>query len=193
MKNKSIYNMIITIIQSVVSIVLMVLAVIFLSIKNDSIGIILMSITFPIIISYSILKTIFYGLEQETPKSILDIICFALSQIITVLISTYIVLKLNNSLSWIAFSVVIVISIITIFFKIFDISEDTSYILSTINTFLLIIVTCYIYSFNLITSLFLLSISLSHISMIGNRINNKLLMSINLLSILLFGLFLILV
>lgn len=193
MKNKSIYNMIVCIIQSVLSVALLVLAIIFLSIKKDVLGVVLTSISFPLITIYSIIKSIYYGLEESSEKRILNIICNIISQIITVLIASFIVLKLNNAISWIIFSLTIALGILKIIFNLFDLSKNTIYILSTIETFVIIIVLSYLYNFNLKTLIPLIAIITSHLSNIGNMIENKILMSINLLSIILYGLFLILI
>ena len=110
--------------------------------------------------------------------------------IIIILISTQIILRLNTPFSWILFSLMILLCISSLLFDIFKINI-IKYILITIITFIILAATILIFNINSI--LLLISIFLLYISIVfGEIFENKLLLSFSLPSIILFGLFLIL-
>lgn len=190
MKNRSIYNMIMSIISSVSSLVLMILSIVFLSIKKDCLGVTLSSIYYPLLVVCFIIKSIYYGQDNSKSKRILNIISKILFSIIIILISTQIILRLNTPFSWIIFSLMILLCISSLLFDIFKINI-IKYILITIITFIILAATILIFNINSI--LLLISIFLLYISIVfGEIFENKLLLSFSLPSIILFGLFLIL-
>lgn len=190
MKNRSIYNMIMSIISGVSSLVLMILSIVFLSIKKDCLGVTLSSIYYPLLVVYFIIKSIYYGQDNSKSKRILNIISKILFSIIIILISTQIILRLNTPFSWILFSLMILLCISSLLFDIFKINI-IKYILITIITFIILAATILIFNINSI--LLLISIFLLYISIVfGEIFENKLLLSFSLPSIILFGLFLIL-
>lgn len=188
---KSIYNMIISIINASILPIFLTLSIITQTIKNNTLGIIFISISYSLLLTYFILKAIYYFKEESESKRVLYRISNTFIDSFIMMILIYLILHYKMKLQWILLGGVIGITILEI---ILDSIEKQNLIKQTIsiskfilliglglnhlNRMLLILV---------ITSIIIYGIS----SILGKKFNNKYLLSLELVFNILFGLFLI--
>lgn len=193
MEEKSTYNMIISIISSVIVVVMIVLGIIFQAFKRNTLGIIFESIFYTSLLVYFILNSIKYGTYNDNKRSVLDRISTSFLYLSTSLITIYIVLLLNNPCKWILFSTICIITLLLIVFSSTNLFKIIRYLLSGILVFTNIFV---LINLNINMSLeyiTIISILLLYLSLLlGRTLNNKIVLSLDIVSLILFGIFYIL-
>ena len=184
---KSIYNKIISIISSVIAIVLIILIIIFQALKNNNI--VFQIITYLLIFIYYILKSIYMSINNN---EIIRRIAESFKDVNIVLVSIFIILYLSTSFKWILFSIVIVIGILLILINTFNKQIEIKYVLETIILLMVNIITINIVGNNYLYYLMLSSnVSFIISDIVGKITNNNILISFDIISLILLGLFFI--
>lgn len=183
--NRNITNMITSIISTSLIIIFIPLIIIF---SKSSLDIIFLSISYIFLLVYFLLKSIYYGTNNNILKRIfrpfLDI------SILLILINY--LLLLDNNYKWILFGIICILTIINIFFNIFDCLNITKLIIYGIDITIFTCILFILFKCDLIILISFISLLLFYIcNIIGNKLNNKLLLSCDIISIILFSLFLI--
>ncbi len=188
---KSIYNMIISIINASILPIFLTLSIITQTIKNNTLGIIFISISYSLLLTYFILKAIYYFKEESESKRVLYRISNTFIDSFIMMILIYLILHYKMKLQWILLGGVIGITILEI---ILDSIEKQNLIKQTISiSKFILLIGLGINHFNrmllilVITSIIIYGIS----SILGKKFNNKYLLSLELVFNILFGLFLI--
>ena len=187
---KNVTNMITSIISAVITAIFIpILIVRYVGISK--LGVIFLSIGYPILLIYFILKSIYFGLSNLKAKDVLYRIINVLIEIFILLIISYFCLSLNSYIKWIIFGVICCLSLFNIFSSIFNKFSIIRYILQGIITLLFIYLILRFKS-NIVSLMGIISILLFFIeNIIGRNTNNKLLLSSDIISITLFSLFLL--
>lgn len=192
MKEKSIYNMIMSIITAIIIIPILVLGIIFQSIKGNHLTVILMSIYSAFMITYYILKSIYYGKEEN--KEPLYRLSKVFLDVTTTLIIINFTLLLPTPNKWILFGCLIFFNIIEIILDSMNKALEIKYLIASLKAFIMIYLLFMLYQFNILIMLEIISIIILFFSnILGNVLKNKLILSFDLLSVVLFGIFLILI
>ncbi len=188
---KSIYNMIISIINASILPIFLTLSIITQTIKNNTLGIIFISISYSLLLTYFILKAIYYFKEESESKRVLYRISNTFIDSFIMMILIYLILHYKMKLQWILLVGVIGITILEI---ILDSIEKQNLIKQTISIskFILLIGLGVFHLDRMLLILVITSIIIYGISSIlGKKFNNKYLLSLELVFNILFGLFLI--
>ena len=192
MKDRSIYNMIISIITAVLVIPFLVLGIIHHTMNHNTLTIILLSIYYPLMIIYFILKSIGYGMEGERNKEGINRVAKSFLDVVILLIIINFTLLLATPIKWIIFGGVIALTILEIIIDSCNKLIEIKYLLDLIKAFVFIFILIHLYAINGIVGMASLSITILYFSsLLGNLLNNKIILSFDLLSMTLFGLFLI--
>lgn len=194
MSNRNIVNMITSIISSIIVLIFMPLEIIKQVYNYSVFGVIFVSIIFPIMLVYFVIRSIYHGISNDTGKNVLYRIGKVFFDIFIGLITIYFILFTSGVIKWVLFGLVCIFTIICIFLDIFNIFDIFKYVLYGLDAILLIIIILCNYSFNILVFMSLISIILFYIgNVFGKIIDNKLLLSTDILSLLLFNLFLLLI
>ena len=192
-KDKSIYNMIVSIITTTTIPVLLVLTVIFQAIKGNVLGVVFLPIFFVFLISYFVIKAIYYGYDDSSGKEVFYRISNVLFELSLSVVYTYFVLTICGYSKWILFGFGLLLIIINIFFSSFNILDEIKYLLFLFIIYIMSYSFISICGFNFISIIGISSIVFLYItSILGKILKNKIILSFDLLSVLSFGLFLIL-
>mgnify|MGYP003571244211 CR=1 FL=1 len=192
MKDRSIYNMIISIITAVLVIPFLVLGIIHHTMNHNTLTVILLSIYYPLMIIYFILKSIGYGMEEERNKEGINRVAKSFLDVVILLIIINFTLLLATPIKWIIFGGVIALTILEIIIDSCNKLIEIKYLLDLIKAFIFIFILIHLYKINGIVGMASLSITILYFSsLLGNLLNNKIILSFDLLSMTLFGLFLI--
>ena len=200
------YNMVISIITAVLIVPIMVLSLIF---QNNTLTRVLLSIYGGLGITYYILKSIMYHKDESTSKIVLDRLSNSIFDVVSLLVIINFCLLLPNSFKWILFGLLIFecpsitqspLSFKTGLFKICSIAPiSSSAVLSTNSVsaskvITLIFILLYLYPISVVLGLGIVSIIGFYINhLLGRLLQNKLILSFDLTSIIIFGIFLILI
>ena len=186
--------MIMSIISSVVIIPLLTIGVVSNVIQKNSLGIIFQSIYYTILIIYFIMQSIYYTKNNNTTKRVLKKINKSFLHTFITLIMIYYTLLINEPYKWIIFASIILINILIIIFNSIGIFNMINNILNGILLLTIIFLILYIYGFNFLSFLGLISIILFYTSsLLGEIFNNKIILSFDIISLIIFGIFSILV
>lgn len=192
MKDRSIYNMIISIITAVLVIPFLVLGIIHHTMSQNTLTVILLSIYYPLMIIYFILKSIGYGMEEERKKEVINRVSKSFLDVVVLLIMINFILLLTTPIKWIIFGGTIIITILEIIIDSCNKFIEIKYLLDLIKAFVFLFILIHLYEINGIVGMEALSITILYFSsLLGNLLNNKIILSFDLLSMTLFGLFLI--
>lgn len=190
MVERSIYNMVTSIIGAVLTIPLFVLGIIFNALEHDILGIVLSSIFYTFIIIHFIFNSIYYAKEESTSKIVLYRLSKIITDIYTTLVCINFVLYLTGPMKWILFAYLITTTITEILLDSFDKLTELKYLLSAIKGFIGIFTILLLYNAGFLFMIGLLSILICYISpLLGNIIKNKIILSFDLLALILFGIF----
>ena len=189
MKEKSIYNMIISIISASLVIPIMVLGIIF---SKNTLSTVLECIYLPILISYLVIKSIYFAKSESTSKEVLKRLSKCILDVVTTLIVVEFTLLLHTPFKWILFSILLLICILELLLDSINKLVEVKYLLSVIKIALFIFALISNYLFSFISICILLAIFIEYISnLLGSILNNKTLLSFEIIAIILFGVFLI--
>lgn len=190
MKDKNITNMITSIISAVITMIFIPLIII-RYIGISMLGVIFFSVGYSILLAYFILKSIYYGIYNLKVREVLRRIISVFIDVFFLLILCYFCLSLDSYLKWIIFGVMCCLSLFNIFSSIFSCFNTVSYILHL----MLILLFIYLILGSKSSVEVLMGISSVLIFFIGNIVgritNNKLFLSSDIISVILFGLFLL--
>lgn len=190
MEERSTTNMVLSILSSIIVIVLMILSIIF---QRKIQSIIFISLFYTFLITHFILNSIMYGTEDDDKREVLSRISRNFLITATSIISIYLILLLKSNYKWILFITVIVLSILFIIFTSINKLNIIRYILSGIIVFTTIFVLSYLKLNIGLKYISMISIILLYlIELLGNILKNKVVLSLDIISLILFGIFLIL-
>lgn len=193
MNDKSTYNMVVSIINAALSLLLLALVIVFQAIKKNTLGIIFMSIIYSIMLSSHIFKSIFYAKKDSLSKKVLHKLSLVTTTTYISLMAIYFLLKTESSIKWIIIGIIISILIIGVVFDSINKFKEIKYLLLFI-TYLVLIFTFYnIYRTNTLFYLLLLSIIIeSSSNLLGNLLKNKTILSFEIISVVLYGIIFVL-
>lgn len=192
MKEKNIYNMTISILNATICVTFLTLGIVFKAIRGDALGIIFTSIIYTTLITNYILKAIFYFKNQSTSKKVIYRLSKITTDIYSCLICIYFLMLLDTYLKWVMFSLVCTILITEILLDSFDKLTEIRYLLFAIIYFIVIFNILSIYSLDMLVGICVLSLLIDYTSnFLGRITNNKIILSFEIISVILFGLFFI--
>lgn len=190
MKDGNITNMITSIISAIITIVFIPLMIVkYVSVSK--LGVIFLSISYSILLVYFILKSIYYGVENEKTKRVLYRIFRVLIDVFFCLILSYFCLSSSIYIKWILFGLICSFTLFNMICSSFNSLNVVRWILQgiMIELFFYLILE---FKSNFIVLIGCTSVLLFYIGNIaGNTTNNKLLLSSDVISTILFGLFLL--
>ena len=191
MNDRNITNMITSILSAVITATFIPLLIIkFISVSK--LGVILFSIGYSFLLVYFILKSIYFGINNETGKDVLFRIFRVFLDIFLCLIFCYFSLSINYNIKWIFFGIVCAFTLFNIFNSIFDSLNIVRWIIHGIIICLFLFIILSSFRFNLIVFMGCGSLILFYIgNIVGKITNNKILLSSDIVSVILFGLFLL--
>lgn len=190
MKDRNITNMITSIISVVMTIVFIPLIIV-RYVNVSKLGVIFLSIGYSVLLVYFILKSIYFGIENEKAKCILYRIFRVLIDVFFCLILSYFCLSSSICIKWVLFGLVCFFTIFNMICSAFNSLNVVRWILQgiLIESFLYLILD---FKSNIVILIGCTSVLLFYIANIaGNATNNKLLLSSDIVSTILFGLFLL--
>ena len=189
MEEKSIYNMIISIITVLALIPLMILGIIM-----QKKGIIWISICYPILIASYIIKSISYGNDTFISRNVLSRIADTLLDTGIAILLILFIMLISHPIKWILLAMVLVFMIIEIVIDSIQKGIEIKYLLSGILASILIGIIDSMTSHIILLWLSSISIIIFYLShLLGKVLENKIIISFDLLSIILFGIFLLLI
>lgn len=189
MEEKSIYNMVLSILSAICMIPILVLGIIF---NRGAFSITMMSIYLPILLAYFILKSIEYGKEEDTDA--LHRVSNCILDIAITLISIHFIVLLKTPLKWVLLGAVIAFGMMAILLNAIEKGMELKYLLVATTLLILVFTVLYLYPFNIVVSFIIASILIGYCSHILGSISSPRFMgSFEILSMILFGLFLILI
>ena len=190
MKDGNITNMITSIISAIITIVFIPLMIVkYVSVSK--LGVIFLSISYSILLVYFILKSIYYGVENEKTKRVLYRLFRVLIDVFFCLILSYFCLSSSIYIKWILFGLICSFTLFNMICSSFNSLNVVRWILQgiMIELFFYLILE---FKSNFIVLIGCTSVLLFYIGNIaGNTTNNKLLLSSDVISTILFGLFLL--
>ena len=189
MKKQSIYNMVMAIITAVIIIPLFVLGIIF---TKNTLSVVLMCIYYPVLILHFILKACFYGKDESTSKEAMYRLsrCFLLVSL--TLIGTQFILNLTASWKWVLFACITGVGGLEIILESIQKGIEVNVLLGGIKLFLWIWILSNTYTFSFPVMLGVLSPVIGYFSsLLGKTLENKLVLSFDMIAVILFGLFII--
>ena len=189
MEEKSIYNMIISMINIIVMIPLMILGIIFQ--KNSVLWI---SLFYPVLIASYIIKSISYGKDTFISRDILSRIADTLLDGGVALCLILFIMLLSHPIKWILLAAVITITVLEIIIDSIQKGLEIKYLLSGLLSSILIAIIIYLTNNIVLLWLSLTAIVLFYLShVLGKILENKIILSFDLISMILFGIFLLLI
>ena len=184
MKDRNITNMITSIISVVMTIVFIPLIIVrYVNVSKLGVN--------SVLLVYFILKSIYFGIENEKAKCILYRIFRVLIDVFFCLILSYFCLSSSIHIKWVLFGIVCFFTIFNMICSAFNSLNVVRWILQgiMIESFLYLILD---FKSNIVILIGCTSVLLFYIANIaGNATNNKLLLSSDIVSTILFGLFLL--
>lgn len=192
MNNRSIYNMIISIITAVLLIPLLILGIIHNVSLENVIGIVLLPIIYLSLGVALILKSIDYATASYSKDTVLERISNSFILFSVSLICINFTLLLNNAVSWILFSAICLLGILEIVFSAINVLKEVRYLMVIANIVILFSVLYTLQGINIVTMLSAIAMSgclLCHI--LGKELNNKYILSFEKIFIIIFGIILI--
>lgn len=194
MSDKNISNMITSIISAVIVLAFFPLEIIKHAHNLGALGVTFISIIFPIMLVYFIIRSVYFGISSDVGKEALYRISKVFLDIFIGLITIFFLLLTTGVLKWILLGIICLFIVICIFFDIFNKFSLFKYILYGIETLILMYCILSIFSFNILIFMSVISIIIFYIGNVFGKINdNKILLSSDIISLLLFGLFLLLI
>jgi len=191
MKEKSNYNMVISIITACIIVPIMVLALIF---QNNTLTRVLLSIYGSLGITYYILKSIMYHKEESISKDAIDRVSNSLFDLLSTLVIINFCLLLPNNFKWIFFGLLIFECILEIIIDSLNKVIEIKYLLAAAKIITLIFILLALYPLGIVLGLGIVSIVGFYINhLLGRILENKLILSFDLTTIVIFGIFLILI
>lgn len=184
--------MTISILNATICVTFLTLGIVFKAIRGDALGIIFTSIIYTTLITNYILKAIFYFKNQSTSKKVIYRLSKITTDIYSCLICIYFLMLLDTYLKWVMFSLVCTILITEILLDSFDKLTEIRYLLFAIIYFIVIFNILSIYSLDMLVGICVLSLLIDYTSnFLGRITNNKIILSFEIISVILFGLFFI--
>ena len=169
---------------------LLTLGIIFNALNNNILGIIFQSIFYPFIITYFILRAIYYKNNNE----VINRISKAIMNLFITLIMIYFTLLIKETYKWIIFSSIILTNILLIVFNSTNILKITNHILNGLLLLTFIYILIILYNFNIISFLGSISIILFYVSnILEDILKTKNIMIASSISLIIFGIFYILI
>ena len=191
MKDRNISNMVTSILASVITTACIPLIIVKYA-NYSKLGVILLSIAFPFLLVYFILKSVYFGLNNDIAKEALFRIYRVFIDIFICLIVDYFILNINNNIRWIIFGFVCLFSLFNVFSSIFDSLNIVRWVLQGILMILFIYVILSIFSYSFIVFMGIISSIIFYVgNTVGRIINNRILLSSDIISVTLFSLFLL--
>lgn len=191
MKDRNISNMITSIVSAVITTAVIPLLIVKYAVTSK-LGVILLSIGYPFLLVYFILKSVYFGLNNDRAKEVLFRIYRVFIDLFIGLVICYFSLSINGNIRWIVFGIICLFSLFNMFSSIFDSLNIVRWILQAIMMIMLIYILLSLYSFSFIIFMGIISIILFFVgNTIGRITNNKILLSSDLISVTLFSLFLL--
>jgi len=182
---KSSYNLVMSILGSVFTFIFLVLSIVFHGIEKDALTITFSSIFYVFIIGYFILNSIYYGSGNSTLHRLGNIT----SSIFTTLILIYFLLLYNNYSKWIFIGIYLLFLVFEILLDSFDKLIELKYLLVGFKLTLILYLFVNYYS-NIILLLGISSVILYFVSrLLGKILNNKIILSYDIISLIIFGIF----
>lgn len=182
---KSKYNFVMSILGGVSAFVLLILSIIFHSISKDTLGVVFSSLFYSFIIIYFIFNSIHYS-SGSTPLYRLGNIT---SSIFTTLILIYFILNYNSIGRWILLGLVLFLLIIEILLDSFDKLIEFKYLYSSIKLMIILFLFVSFYK-DIILLLGTMSVVIYYFSrLLGRVLKNKYVLSFDVISLLIFGIF----
>ena len=185
---KSIYNMVMSILEASFSFILGILGIIFSGIHHNSLGVIFISIYTMFMILHFIFKAISFSDEDR-------VVSYRLSKvnlsIFTTLITIYLLMLFPLFYKWILLGFVLLFLIFEIILDSIGNGLEIKYLFSTIKLFLVIFLLINLTS-NFLLLLGIFSVLLFYFSnLLGEVLHNKLIMSFSIISLLIYGILII--
>ena len=190
---QSIYNRVISILNTIITPTLLILIIIFQSIKSNSFNVVFLPIVFTSIFVYFLLKGIYIGKDEYSNKEGIRRVCESFKDVSLVLLSIVLILNLETSFKWILFSLVIVLGILLIVISSVNKQIELKYVFEIIIILMINIITL-----NLVGNSYLYYLMFSSnmafiiSDLVGTITKNKILVSFDIISLILLGLFFIL-
>ena len=186
---KSKYNSIMSIIGGCTSIVLLILGIVFRSLNNDILGVVLSSIFYLFIILYFIFNSIYYG----TGKSALYRLANVSSSIFTTIILIYFILNYDSVAKWILFGLVLFSLVFEILFDSFDKLFEFKYLYSSIKLMIIVFLFISFYK-DILLLIGIMACLIYYFSrLLGRVLKNKYILSFDYISLIIFGIFYLLI
>ena len=189
MEERSIFNMVVSILSAALIIPFLVLGIVF---HKNAFTVIMICIYLSLLITHFICKSIYYGKEDSTSKEVFYRLSRCILKGATTLIMIHFVLLLTPSWKWIFMGVLIGVGVLEIVIEALQKALEMNYLLagSKILLWYWIIYTLYTFNFNVVLgTLAALIAFFSHL--IGMNFQNKLVLSFDMISVILFGLFIL--
>ena len=191
MKDRNVSNMITSIISAVITCAVIPLLIVKYAVTSK-LGVILLSIGYPFLLVYFILKSVYFGLNNDKAKEVLFRIYRVFIDLFIGLVISYFSLSIDGNIRWVIFGIICLFTIFNMFSSIFDSLNIVRWILQAIMMILLIYIVLGLFSFNIIIFLGIISSVLFFVgNTIGRITNNKILLSSDIVSVILFSLFLL--
>ena len=187
MEERSIYNMVTSIVSAAIMVAMLVLGIIF---SSSALTTIFICIYDGILIAHFILQSIYHGKEEE--KEVFYRLSRATLILATTLIMIHFVLLLTPSWKWILMGVLIGVGVLEIVIESLQKGIEMNYLLSgsRILLWFWVIYTLYTFNFNVLLGT-LAALILYFSQLFGNAFQNKMVLSFDMISVILFGLFII--
>ena len=185
---KSIYNMVISILGASFSFLLGIIGIIFNGIHHNSLGVIFCSLYTLFMILYYIFQSIsFYDEDRVVFYRLSKVFC----SIFTTLITIYLLMLFPLFYKWILLAFMLLFLVFEIILDSIGKIKELKYLLSGIKLFIVIFLLVNLSS-NFLLLLGIFATSLFYISnILGEVLQNKIIMSFSLLSVLIFGIIII--
>ena len=193
MKERSIFNMVIAIITAAIIIPLTVTAIVHHA-HQSVLSVIFISIYYPVLLTHFILKAIYYGMDEGATKTVLFRLSKVFLDVSTSLIVVHFTLLMKSPIQWVLFAGICTSLIAEILLDSFDQLTEIKYLLSAVKAFVFIFILLTLYPINFLFAMILGSTLLLYCSnLLGRILKNKIILSFEIISILLFGIFLMVI
>lgn len=191
MRDRNISNMITSIIAAVITTAGIPLIIVKYA-NYSKLGVILLSIAYPFLLVYFILKSVYFGLNNDIAKGTLFRIYRVFIDLFICLVISYFTLNITSNIKWIIFGFVCLFSLFNVFSSIFDSLNIVRWILQAIMMILLIYIILSTFSYSFVVFMGIVSSVLFFVgNTVGRITNNKILLSSDIISVTLFSLFLL--
>ena len=154
----------------------------------------MISIYYGLLLSCYILKSISYGKEKSSSKEAIRRVSNCIKNGSIGIITIYFVLQLTNSLKWIIFSCIILLMIFEVILDSINKLLEFKYLFYGLTLLIMILSIKSIYPENIIFMIGITSILIDGISnILGPTIKNNKVLSFDIISFIIFGIFLVLI